>query len=353
VRPAARPLAGAACAALALVLAGCGEPAPHAAAPAQALRTAAAEVRAVDLDVTADAVVEAVHQSTVSAQVSGRIMDIRFDVGDRVKQGDVIVRIDESAAAQAVEASEAQLRAAQANLSNARAQYDRSRDLYAQKFISAAALDKAEADFKAAESQVRAMLAGAGQARTERGFATIVAPYSGVVSARYVQLGEMATPGKPLMTGFDPASLRILATVPSSRLSEIKPGNRAWIEVPTTGKWIEARSITVVPSADPRTHSGQVRLDLPTDVSGIFPGVFARAHFVVGREPRLMVPREAIVRRSELTAVYVVPDRGAPQLRQVRVGTATDETGIEVLAGVRPGEKVALDPVKAGMASAS
>jgi len=338
---------------LAALLAACGASAPPASTAAPSLRTAQAELRDVELTVSADAVVEAVRQSTVSSQVSGRIVDIRFDVGDRVKPGDVIVRIDESAATQALEASEAQLRAAQANLANARAQYDRSRDLFAQKFISAAALDKSEADFKAAESQVRAMLAGAGQARTEKGFATIVAPYGGVVSARHVQLGEMATPGKPLMTGFDPASLRILATVPSSRIPEIKPSNRAWIEVPMTGKWIEARAITIVPSADPRTQSGQVRLDLPSDVSGIFPGVFARAHFVVGREPRLMVPRAALVRRSELTAVYVVPAVGAPQLRQVRVGTATDETGIEILAGVRPGERIALDPVKAGMAAPS
>ena len=211
-------------AAAALLLAGCGASSPPPPVAAQALRTGAVELRDVELTVSADAVVEAVRQSTVSSQVSGRIVDIRFDVGDRVKQGDVIVRIDESAATQAVEASEAQLRAAQANLANARAQYDRSRDLYAQKFISAAALDKAEADFKAAESQMRAMLAGAGQARTQRGFATIVAPYSGVVSARHVQLGEMATPGKPLMTGFDPASLRIVATVASSRLPRDQAG---------------------------------------------------------------------------------------------------------------------------------
>jgi len=77
-----------------------------------------------------------------------------------------------------------------------------------------AALDKAEADYRTAEAQVKATLAGAGQAATERAFATIVAPYSGVVSARHVELGELATPGRPLMTGFDPASLRVVASVP-------------------------------------------------------------------------------------------------------------------------------------------
>ncbi len=335
-----------------VLLAACGgeTAAPPASRPA--LASAPVELREVELTRSAEAVVEAVHQSTVSSQIAGRIVDLRFDVGDRVKKGDVIARIDERAATQAVAASEAQVRAAEANLVNARAQYERSRQLLAQKFISQAALDKSEADFKAAESQMKAMLAGAGQAATERSFATIIAPYGGVVSARHVQLGEMATPGKPIMTGFDPSSLRVSATVASSEISAIQAGGKARVEIPSAGRWIEARSFTVVPSADPRTHSTEIRIELPDDIAGVYPGIFARAHFVVGRAPRLMVPREAIVRRGELVAAYVLDGRGAPQLRQVRLGTVADERGIEVLAGLKPGERVALDPVKAGMASA-
>src|SRR5512140_1755437 len=183
---------------------------------------------------------------------------------------------------------------------------------------------------------MNAMFAGAGQAATERSFATIVAPYGGVVAARHVQLGEMATPGKPLMTGFDPSTLRVVATVASSQVPAIQPGVKARVEVPSVGKWLEARAITVLPSADPRTHSTQVRVDLPADVPGLYPGVFARVHFVVGRAPRLMVPREAILRRSELTAVYVVGDDNVPRLRQVRLGSVGDERAIEVLAGLKP-----------------
>ena len=338
--------------ALGLVLAACGsrEPAPRA-ATRPALASAPAELREVALTLSAEAVVEAVHQSTVAAQIAGRIVDLPFDVGDRVQKGQVIARIDERAASQALAASEAQLHAAEAALVNARATYERSQQLFAQKFISQAALDKAQSDYRAAESQVKAMLAGAGQAATERSFATIVAPYSGVVAARLVQLGEMATPGKAIMTGFDPSSLRVVATVASVDVPAIQAGGRARVEIPAANRWIDATAITVVPAADPRTHSTQVRLELPADVKGVFPGVFARAHFVVGRAPRLMVPREAVVHRSELTAVYVVPDSGTPQLRQVRLGAVSDERGVEVLAGVRPGEIVALDPVKAGMAS--
>jgi RND family efflux transporter MFP subunit len=315
------------------------------------LPSATVEAREIDLTYSAEAVVEAVRQSTVAAQIAGRVVEVRFDVGDAVKKGEVIVRIDERAATQAVAASAAQVQEAQATLANARAQFERSKLLAAQKFISAAGLERAEAEYKAAQARVSSLIAGAGQASTERSFATIVAPYSGVVSARHVEVGEMAVPGKPLMTGFDPSSLRVVANLPQAQLPAIQAAGKAWVEVPALGRRIEAKQITVLPSADPRTHTTRVRLDLPTDVRGIYPGVFARAQFSVGRATRLLVPRAAVIRRSEVTAVYVLDDRGVPRLRQVRLGVEGDDQGVEVLAGLKPGERVALEPVKAGMAN--
>jgi len=337
---------------LAGLLAACGEaPAPKAPSPpAAAVNTAAVELRDIELTTSAEAVVEAVRQSTVSAQIAGRIVALNFDVGDFVKQGEVIARIDERAVAQAAEASEAQVREAQAALANARANFERSRQLFAQKFISQAALDQAESNYKAAQARVSALLAGAGAAATERSFATVVAPYSGVVSARHVELGEMAAPGRPIMTGFDPSTLRVVATVPQAQVGAIRALGKAKIEVPSLGRWVEVKSMTIVPAADPRTHTTRIRLDLPTDVRGVVPGVYARAHFVVGSAPKLLVPRAAVLRRSEVTAVYVVDADGRARLRQVRLGEAGDETSVEVLAGLQPGERVALEPVKAGMA---
>ena len=339
---------------LALLLAGCGaEAPPPGTAQVPQLETAAVELREVETSYSAEAVVEAVRQSTVSAQIAGRIVDLRFDVGDYVKKGEVIVRIDERAATQAVAASRAEVQEAEATLRNARATFERSRQLFAQKFISQAALDKAEADYKSAQARVSALLAGAGRAVTERGFATVVAPYSGVVSARHVELGEMATPGKPLMTGFDPSTLRVAATVPQTQVAAIQAVGKARVEVPSLGKWIDVKQMTIVPAADPRTHTTRIRLELPEDARGVYPGVFARAHFVTGKAPRLLVPREAVVRRSEVTAVYVVDDTGRPLLRQVRLGAASSERSLEVLSGLKPGERVALDPVRAGMVTGS
>jgi len=335
------------------LLAGCGDgkDAKSTAPAGPTLESAAVELREIELTWSSEALVEAVRQSTVASQITGRIVELRFDVGDRVKKGEVIVRIDERAASQAVAASAAQVQEAQASLANARAQYERSRQLLAQKFISQASLDQAEAGYKAAQAKVSALLAGAGQAATERSFATIVAPYAGIVSARHVELGEMAVPGKPLMTGFDPATLRVSANVPQAQVAAIQAGGRARVEIPSLARWVDAKAITVIPSADPRTHTTRVRLDLPEDVSGVYPGVFARAHFVVGRAPRLLAPRQAVVKRSELTAVYVIDAAGKPLLRQVRLGDAGDDRWVEVLAGLKSGERVALDPVKAGIAN--
>jgi len=174
-----------------------------------------------------------------------------------------------------------------------------------------------------------------------------------VVSARHVEVGEMATPGKPLMTGFDPSTLRVVANVPATQIGAVRAIGRARIEVPSLGKWLDVKSMTVVPTADPRTQTTRVRLDLPEDVRGIYPGVYARVHFVVGKAPRLLVPRAAVFHRSELTAVYVIGAGGRPQLRQVRIGAAGDENSVEVLAGLKAGERVALEPMKAGMQTAA
>lgn len=313
------------------------------------LKVARVELREVDQTYVAEGVVEAVRQSTVAAQITGRIVQINFDVGDRVAKGQTILRIDEREVSQALAGSEAQVAQAQANLARAKAEYERTRLLFAQKFISQAALDKASADYKGAQAQVATTLAGAGQAATAKGFATVVAPYSGVVSARHVELGEMAIPGKALMTGFDPKGLRVVANIPQYKLNAITSNTEAIIEIPAFQQWIKAKAVTVLPISDPHTLSTKARLDLPEDLKGVFPGMFARAHFVVGRAMKLVVPTQAIIRRSEVTAVYVVDPAGSITLRQVRLGEAAGKDGIEVLAGLKPGESIALEPIKAGM----
>lgn len=300
--------------------------------------------------VSAEGVVEAVRQSTLAAQIAGQIVELRVKVGDNVKAGQVLARIDPRTAEQAVSGSQSQLAEAQAALANARRTYDRNKQLFEQKFISKAALDQAEVDYKAAQARVGALQASAGQASTVRTFATITAPYSGVVAATPIEVGDMATPGRPLVTVFDPASMRVIATLSQSSLRDVKLQMPVQVEVPAAKTRLTAKQVTLVPLADSRTHTARLRLELG-DAAGLLPGQFARAYFTTGVARKLAIPESAVLRRSEVTAVYVLGPGGQPQLRQIRVGDASVDGFVEVLAGLRDGERIAQVPIKAGLAS--
>jgi len=304
-------------------------------AQAAPLATATVELREIALTYPAEAVVEAVKQATLAAQAPGRVVEVRADAGDAVKQGQLLMRIDAREAAESYAAS-------QATLANAKAHFERTKNLYEQKFISKAALDKAEADYRAAR-------AGSGAAAASASHASIVSPLTGFVAQRHAERGEMATPGSPLITVYDPKGLRVISSIPQYKLAEVRAQLRAKIEVPGSGQWIDATRVEVFPSADPRTHTVLARVYLPENLPGVIPGMFARAHFVTGSAKKLLVPAAAVLRRGEVTAVYVIDEKNAAQLRQVRLSEPLAGGFHEVLAGLAAGEKVALDPVKAGI----
>ena len=323
----------------------------HAAEPAAVGRVLTVEVREVTQRVAAEGVVEAVRQATLGAQIAGLVVDFPVKAGDRVHAGQVLARIDPRTADQAVAASRSQIAESDANLLNARRKYERNRELVAQKFVSQAALDQAEAEYKAAQAQRATLQANLDQAIAARSFASVVAPYAGVVGATHAQVGDMAQPGRALVTVFDPRELRVTASVPQAALARIDLRAPAIVDVPSLDATLTSTRATVVPLADARTHTSQVRLDLPP-AAGLLPGQYARARFVAGSTRALAVPSTALVRRGEVTAVYVVDGGGRARLRQVRTGEAVDEGLTEVLSGLSPGETIAADPVQAGMSSA-
>jgi RND family efflux transporter MFP subunit len=271
----------------------------------------------------------------VAAQIAGRVLEVRVDAGQRVKQGELLMRIDAREAA----GSDA---SARATLAQAAAAYERAKNLHAQKFISQAALDQAAAVYEAARGAAASSGAGASHG-------TVTAPISGLVAERHVEAGEMATPGKPLITIFDPRGMRVIASLPQYRLAELKKSPRARIEFPETGRWIEVQRIEILPTVDARSHTAIARLYLAENVEGVVPGTYARAHFTVGQAKKLTVPPAVVLRRGEVTAVYVLDDKGAAKLRQVRLGEAVAGGELEVLAGINSGERVSLTPQKTGI----
>jgi membrane fusion protein, multidrug efflux system len=300
---------------------------------------------------TAEGVVEAVRQSTIAAQVPARIVEVRVRAGDTVKAGQVLVRLDPRTAADQLASSQAQVAAAQAQLEAARNDFERNRRLFEKQYISRAALEQAEAQYKAAQAQAKATTAQAGVASTASSFSTLVAPYAGVVATVGAEVGDMASPGMPILTVYDPTALRVVAQLPESYAPYVAAGQPVRITIPgSTGdaRVLDAARVVVLPTANPATHTREARLALPAGAQGLAPGTFARASFPLTLSPaaQITVPAASLVRRPEFAAVYVVDANGRAQLRQVRLGRESGGT-VEILAGLTPGERGAADAVAA------
>lgn len=304
-----------------------------------------------------NAVVEAVRQTTLSAQVAGAIVSLHVKAGDRVQAGQELLRIDARAAQQNAASSYAQVQAAQSSLNVARQDFARQQQLFQKQFISQAALDRAQAQWLATQAQVTALQAQAGAARTEAGFFVMNAPYAGVVSEVPVAIGDMAMPGRPLLTVYDPSELRVTAAVPQSVMAGLQDTRNFQVELPglVPGLLRPTRG-QVLPMVDAATHTVPVRLHLPTPLPGVSPGVFARVWLSqtaaqttqqtagqAAAPSRLYVPTRSVVRRGDMTGVYVVTAEGRALLRQVRLAAPQGEQ-VEILSGVRQGEQVAIDP---------
>ena len=327
-------------------------------ATAPALATALAVRQSLEPVYVAEGVVEAARRITLSAQVAGRLT--RFDVraGDRVARGQVMARIDERTASQQASASGAQVAAAKAALEAARKELERTDRLHRKQYVSQAAMERAQAQYDAAAAQARATIAQAGAASTVTALHTVAAPFAGTVSRTMVEQGDMAMPDKPLLEMFDPADLRVSATVPEGVVASFRRDRLVTVRRPSGDDGVARELVDLpallMPVADPASHAFELRVPLPpAAAAGLAPGQFVRV--VLPLSPvagaahaagRLTVPVAALVRRTEFTAVYVVGPDGRPQLRQVRPGRVHADR-VEVLAGLSDGERVALDPAAA------
>ncbi len=316
---------------LALLLA-LGATLPAVAAPA--LETAPAEQRTLARQQVFDALIEAVNRTTLSAQTSGQLLEVNFDVDDQVEKGMVLVRIRDTEQRAALDAAEARYTEAQVN-------FKRAREMRAKQLAPEADYDKAEAALKAAKAQLE-------QAQAQLEYTALKAPYSGIVLERHVQPGEMVNPGVPVMTGISLDNLRAVARVPQQHIATIRALGKA--QVLLGDQVVEGATLTISPYADPNTHTFFVRVDLPEGTPGLYPGMFAKVAFAVGERERLLIPASAVAYRSEVTAAYVVAPDGRIAMRQLRLGAKQADGTIEVLAGLAPGEQVALDPARATVA---
>lgn len=333
--------------ALVLGLVACSPPAPPVppVAPAAGLATLTVDTETSVRERSWDGVVEAVNQATLSAQTGGRVLELPFDVNDYVEAGAVVVRFTDVEQQSARRRAEAGLAAAQATAGEADAEYRRIAEVYERRLVSRTQYDQAVARRDATRAQLESARAAVRESGEQVDYTVIRAPYTGILTERHVEVGETVRPGQPLVSGLSLGQLRVNVELPQSDVAAIRAHGRAAVLL-ADGRRIEAQRVVVFPFADPQTHSFRVRVELPEAETGLQPGMTVKTAFVLGQGERLSVPVSALLRRSEVTAVYVLGDDGLLLLRQLRLGHRQGEQ-VEVLAGLTAGERIVADPVAA------
>jgi RND family efflux transporter MFP subunit len=333
---------------------------------AEPIAVTIARVAMIDVATAIDSggVVQARTTATIAARILAPVREVRVSPGDRVREGQTLIvlagddlaagaraaRSAALAAAQGSKAAAAELDAADAGLTLARASHDRIAGLQAKRSATAQELDDATATLRSAEarvagasarvlqaaSAVESAQAVSDQASTTKSFTTIAAPFEGMVTEKMVEPGNMASPGMPLLRLEDTRGFRLEVRLDESRVGQIRNGDSVPVFIGARTSSIKGTVIEVSRAVDADARAFLVKIAL-ADAPGLRSGEFGKARF--GGTPRraLTVPRSAIVRRGQLTSVFVV-DKGVARVRLINLSES------EVLAGLTESEVVILSP---------
>jgi len=357
-------------------LLGCGEKiepghtTPHS---GPAVKVAVATARAGTWPLVFEAVgtVQAETASTVAAKLMGTITSVRVRESDRVRQGDVLATIDErqvdaqhrqaeaalAEARQAAHAAHAAREAAAAGAELATATQQRYQAMLARESVSRqefdevdarrrqaqAGLAQAEDLQKAAGQRVRQAEASLSAARVSAGDAMVTAAFDGVVTARMVDPGDLAAPGRPLLHMEKAGGHRVDIRVPEAYVRSVRTGQAvsARVEGPAPFS-MEGVVDVVAPAADPSSRSFLVKVRLPAGAD-VRSGMFVRVALAVGEDRLTAIPASALIQEGQLTGLYLVTAEGIARFRLVRTGRRLGDR-VEVISGLADGSRFVVNP---------
>ena len=359
------------------MLSGCGgsESPPKAAsnAPAIPVQTAAVSIQQWPDVYQATGTVRARTAAVLSSRVMAYVQQVAVQVGDRVREGQLLVTLesqDLDANVRRAEAGEAEVLSAiseadngvagaKANLDLAESTFKRMEELAAKKSISNQEFDEASARLKSAQAayeMARAKRTELDSKRAEvqqetrgasimRGYSRISAPFSGVVTAKSVDPGNLAAPGAPLLTVEREGAYRLEASVDESRLPFVKTGQTVDVALESLGRRFTAHVSEIAPAVDAASRAYIVKIDLPA-MPNLRSGMFGRAWFPMGMRKVVTIPPQAMMERGQLQSVFVI-ESGFARTRLVTTGERV-QSAVEVLSGLSEAEKL-VSPVPLGL----
>jgi RND family efflux transporter MFP subunit len=294
-------------------------------------------LRSVPRTESAVGTIRAVHETSVASKLLARVVEAPIRAGAQVSRGDVLVRFDDHELAARLRQSEAAVEAAVARQENARILYDRVRRAFEQRAATQTEVDRTRTALDAAEADVQQAEQARSEATTVLGEATVRAPIDGVVIDKHVEVGDTAIPGQVLVTLYDPTRMQLVATVRESLTERLEVGQTVDVSVQALGKTCQGTVSEIVPEAQTASRAFTVKVTGPCP-AGVYSGMFGRLLVPLDDEQVVLIPLSAVRRIGQLDVVDVA-DGGARRRRVIELGRTFDDE-VEVLSGLRPGERI-------------
>ena len=290
--------------------------------------------------VSASGKIEATNSANLSTRMMGFVNRVHVKVGDKVRKGQLLVSINNSD----LQAKRAQVNAgiteATAAFNNAQKDYNRFKALFADNSASQKEMDDMTAHYEMAKARLEAANQMKNEVNSQFAYANISAPFSGVVTNKFVEKGDMANPGMPLIAVEAPGKFEVTAMVPESEISQIKSGTTVDVLVKSLGETVKGKVTEVSTSAKNTGGQFLVKAELDKTDAKILSGMFATVQFPVEKTAKsnmVLIPSEAIVNRGQLTGIYTVSQSNTALLRWLRLGRTYGDQ-IEVLSGLNADE---------------
>ncbi len=281
--------------------------------------------------------VVASEQVQMGSRLSGYLRKLGVRAGQPVKAGQILFEVDPAGVDSQVRQAQADLAQAKAAFSEAQSDYRRFGKLYAAQAVPRQQWDQLRSRYAMARARMAAARAGAARARSLQRYARVVAPFSGIVTGKFMQDGDLAVPGHPILALANPRHLEVECSVSTPLFDRLHPREPVMVE--GDGKSVAATVLDLVPVADPVTHTHLVKLALPAGGGGLQAGSFVRVRIPSGEQAAVTVPASALLDRAGIPGVFVVDGQGVAHYRMVRPGARSGDR-VEILAGLNPGERI-------------
>jgi membrane fusion protein, multidrug efflux system len=280
-------------------------------------------------------------KADVASQILATVKAVHIDPGSRVEAGQLLITLDDRELQTQLREAEAALRGIEADLAVQQRQLERYRQMYAGKAVSKAEFDRVKGDYDVTQAQVQRAKQEIERLQVMLTYTQIKAPAGGMVAGRYVDPGDLAAPGKPLLTLHDPSTLELHASVRENLTSDVRLGMKLPVQIDALNRQVTGVVREIVPQADTTSRSFLVKVTLPADqLSGLVTGMFGRLSVPVAKVEHIVVASDAVCHVGQLETVdVVVPDDGSLERRFIRTGRHFgDKT--EVLSGLQVGETI-------------